>query len=85
MNAEELYNQVAGITYAQPGIQDEFEEGRPCWELYSRVSDARLRLAERTGIDFEDRDLLEIIEGLEEIGKLLALRMYQYGQEQVEL
>jgi len=48
--------------------------------LYQKVCDARLRLSERAGIDFEDRDLLEIIESLEEIGKICALKMFDYGK-----
>lgn len=40
---------------------------------------ARERVAERTGLDFEDADLLAIVENTEEIGKVLALKMYGYG------
>ncbi len=76
---EELWLKVIGA-HSEPGdIPSEFDERKPCDILYSNMTDARLRLCERTGIDFEDHDLLEIIESLERIGKLCALRMYDYG------
>lgn len=48
-------------------------------ELYGRTCDARMRIAARTGLDFEDRDLLEIVECMEEIAKICGLKMYEYG------
>lgn len=51
----------------------------PCDLLYQKVCEARERLAERAGISFEDRDLLAMVEGLEEIGKVLAMKMFEYG------
>lgn len=80
MTKEEIYEcMTVQFTEPDPEIPCEFDEGRPCDELYGRVCDARLRLSERTGIGFEDRDVLEIIESLEEIGKICALKMYDYG------
>ena len=80
MTKEQIYERMTvRLVRSDPDIPCEFDEGKPCEALYGRVCDARLRLAERTGIGFEDRDLLEIIESLEEIGKLCALRMYDYG------
>lgn len=80
MTKEEIYKRMTvQFVHPDPEIPCEFDEGRPCDELYGRVCDARLRLAERTGIGFEDRDVLEIVENLEEIGKICALKMYDYG------
>ena len=80
MTKEQIYERMTvQFIDPDPDIPCEFDEGRPCEELYGRVCDARLRLSERTGIGFEDRDVLEIIRSLEEIGKLCALRMYDYG------
>lgn len=80
MTKEQIYERMAvQFTEPDPEIPCEFDEGKPCEELYGRVCDARLRLSERTGIGFEDRDVLEIIESLEEIGKICALKMYDYG------
>ena len=66
MSKQEIYEQVIGARYS---VENEFAEGKPCARLYGRVTDARLRLSERTGIDFEDRDILEIIQSMEEIAK----------------
>lgn len=83
MTKEEIYERMTvQLVRPDPEIPCEFDEGKPCEALYGKVCDARLRLSERTGIDFEDRDLLEIIEGLEEIGKVCALKMFDYGKRQ---
>lgn len=80
MTKEQIYERMTvQFTEPDPEIPCVFDEGRPCEELYGRVCDARLRLTERTGIGFEDRDVLEIIECLEKIGKICALKMYDYG------
>ena len=80
MTKEQIYERMTiQLVRPDPEIPCEFDEGKPCEELYGRVCDARLRLSERTGIGFEDRDVLEIIESLEEIGKICALKMYDYG------
>ena len=79
MTKEEIYSQMRGQYTVPTPIPCEFEEGKPCWTLYSRVCDARERISRRTGIGFEDRDMMEIVEGLEEIGRLCALKMYEYG------
>ena len=80
MTKEQIYERMTvQFTEPDPEIPCEFDEGKPCEELYGRVCDARLRLSERTGIGFEDRDVLEIIESLGEIGKICALKMYDYG------
>lgn len=70
MTKEEIYART---------VDREFEDGKPCAALYGRVYDARLRLAERTGIGFEDPNVLEIIESMEKIAKLYALAMYDQG------
>lgn len=80
MTKEEIYDcMTVHYIYPNPDIPFEFEDGKPCSDLYGKVCDARLRIAERTGIDFEDRDLLEIIESMEGIARLCALKMYDYG------
>ena len=80
MTKEQIYERMTvQLVHPDPEIPCEFDEGKPCDKLYEKVTDARLRLCERTGIGFEDRDLLDIIEGLEEIGKYCALKMFDYG------
>ena len=81
MTKEQIYERMTiQLVRPDPEIPCEFDEGRPCDELYEKVTAARLRLCERAGIDFEDRDLLDIIEGLEEIGKFCALKMFDYSR-----
>ncbi len=80
MTKEKIYEYMTGQhVHPDPEIECEFDEGKPCSKLYGSVYAARLRLAARTGISFEDRDLVDIIEGLEEIGERCALKMFDYG------
>lgn len=80
MTKEQIYERMTvQFISPDPKIPCEFDDGKPCDLLYEKVCNARERIAERTGLDFEDRDLLEMVEGMEEIGKVLALKMYEYG------
>lgn len=80
MTKEQIYERMTVQFIApDPEIPCEFDEGKSCDLLYQKVCEAREHIAERTGLDFEDRDLLAMVEGLEEIGKILALKMYDYG------
>lgn len=82
---ETLWLRINGHLADQGDVPNEFADGAPCDVLYGRVCDARLRLSERTGIDFEDRDVLEIIESLEKIGERCAFRMVEYLAEKSPL
>lgn len=80
MSKEEVYERMTvELVQPDPEVPCEFDDGKPCAELYGQVCDARLRLSKRTGIDFEDRDLLEIVSCMEEISRLCALKMFDYG------
>lgn len=80
MTKEQIYERMT-VQFVTPDtvIPCEFDEGKPCDLLYQQVCEARARIAERTGLDFEDHDLLAMVEGLEEIGKVLAMKMFEYG------
>lgn len=80
MTKEEIYERmtVQFIT-PDPDIPCEFDDGMPCASLYEEVCAARERISERTGLDFEDADLLAMVEGMEKIGKICGLKMYEYG------
>lgn len=82
MTKEQIYEYMTVQFNIPVPIECEFDEGKPCEALYSKVCDARIRLSERTGIDFEDHDVMAIIENLEEIAKICALKMYDYGVAQ---
>ena len=82
MTKEQIYERMTvQLVTPDPEIPCEFDNGKPCALLYEKVSQARERIAVRTGLDFEDRDLLDMVEGMEEIGKVLALKMFEYGVE----
>lgn len=76
MTRRDIYRNITGQLVP---VEDEFADGKPCGLLYERVTDARERLCERTGIDFEDADILAIISGMEEIAEICALKMYHYA------
>lgn len=59
-------------------VENEYEDGKPCSELYSRVYDANVRLCERLGVD-EDKDVDIVIDSMNEIARILAMKMYDYG------
>lgn len=59
-------------------VEDEFVEGKPCEELYRQVYEARVRLCERLGVD-EDKDIQTIINCMDDISRILAMKMFDYG------
>ena len=59
-------------------VEDEFAEGKPCAELYGRVYEANRKLCERLGVD-EDKDVETIINCMNDISRILAMKMYDYG------
>lgn len=73
-----LWLRLNGQLTDQGDIPNLFADGAPCALLYQQVTDARLRLSEHAGIGFEDYDLLEIIQALEEIARLCALGAVEY-------
>ena len=80
MTKEQIYERMTvQLVTPDPDIPCEFDDGKPCALLYEKVSEARERIAARTGLDFEDADLLAMVEGMEEIAKALAMKMFGYG------
>ena len=61
-------------------VEDEFEEDKPCSELYGHVCDANKRLCERLGVQ-EDKDVDIIINCMFDISRILAMKMYDYGMK----
>ena len=59
-------------------VENEYEDWKPCSELYSRVYDANVRLCERLGVE-EDTDVNIIIDSMNEITRILVMKMYDYG------
>lgn len=61
-------------------VEDEFAEGKPCAELYRSVFESNRRLCERLGVD-EDEDVETIINCMNDIAHILAMKMYDYGMK----
>lgn len=59
-------------------VENEFDDGKPCSELYERVYEARERLCERLGVE-EDPDVEAIVNNMEEISRILAMKMFDYA------
>ena len=55
-------------------VENEYEEGKPCYELYAGMHDAYERICHRL-----DRDVEIVINNLLDIGRHLSLKMYDYG------
>lgn len=68
----------------QAPIEDEFAEGKECCLLYEGVYQARKTLCERLGED-EDADVEIIINNMEKISRLLAMKMFEYGKCKTEV
>lgn len=56
-------------------IEDEFAEGKECCLLYEGIYQAERNLCERLGEDVET-----ILNGMERITRILAMKMYEYGK-----
>lgn len=76
MTRRDIYRNMTGQLVP---VEDEFMPGKPCDQLYARVTSARERLCARTGIDFHDADIEEIITCMEQIAETCAMKMYSYA------
>jgi hypothetical protein len=61
-------------------VENEFDDGKPCAVLYQEVFDANRRLCERLGVD-EDKDIEHLINNMQDIAKILAMKMFDYGMQ----
>lgn len=60
-------------------VEDEFAEGKECCLLYEGIYQAERNLCERLGED-ENEDVETILNGMERITRILAMKMYEYGK-----
>ena len=60
-------------------VQNEFCNGRECEKILGKVYRAKSKLGKRLGND-EDDDVEQIINGMDEIAKILSFKMYEYGR-----
>lgn len=61
-------------------VKDEFLRGSQCDELAERIYYAKVRIGERLGNE-EDEDLEELSNCMEELMRIVAMKMYDYGKE----
>ena len=86
----DVFDTVYGLMlpeFAVPGVEDLFGKGKPCLTIYTEVNKAYLRVCERLGIgpEFgfppEDHDLNEILNGMDDICRVVGYAMFRYGME----
>ena len=65
-------------------IEDEFAEGKECSQLYESAYLAKQNLCRRLGKD-EDNDIETLISSMENIARLLSMKMYEYGKNEHRL
>lgn len=59
-------------------IIDEFSEGKECSRLLDKIYHARIHLSQKLGSE-EDADVETIINSMNQITKILAMKMFDYG------
>jgi hypothetical protein len=80
--SEAVYETLMGELieeYQVPGIENMFQCGSKCELLYQDMRQAYNRLLDRLGIEDDDKDVEQIICDLNDIQKLVSLRMYEIG------
>lgn len=76
MTKMDIYRQMTG-QYVP--IKNEFADGTPCDRLFEQATLARERICRRAGFELDDPDIMELIESLEKIREIFALKMYSYA------
>lgn len=86
MQKEQIFEKMNGflteellLLPEQYVIEDEFAEGKECCLLYESIYQAERNLCERLGED-ENEDVETILNGMERITRILAMKMYEYGK-----
>lgn len=73
------YDLLNGYLEGGPPSAAIVEERAKVDALVNVIYQHRLRLCNRTGLDFEDRDLLEIVSTYDRMNQLIAHFMYDQG------
>lgn len=66
--------------YAFKEVENLFEEGKQCMDLYGDMIEAAWRVCDRLGVD-EDEDVEIMINSMLDMMKIVSCRMYAYGAE----
>ena len=75
-----IYSLLNGFMEVGPPLKAVEEKRAEIDALVDVIYRHRLRLCNRTGLDFEDRDLEGIISGYDQLNAVLARLMYQMGR-----
>ena len=67
--------------YRIPGVENAFEEGSYCMNLYEKAYNAYRRLCHRLQAGDEDPDVEIIFHSFLQMQKILCCRMYRYGAQ----
>lgn len=83
---ELLYDTLTGLIleeYGVPGVENAYDQGGSCCHLYEIVCEARERLQLKMQVEDgeDDPDVLMIINTMEKIQRIIALQMFEYGQQ----
>jgi len=62
-------------------VEDICVPGQPSYEKYREMLEAYERVCERLGVTNEDHDVEIMINALLERGRILALKMFEYGRK----
>ena len=65
-------------------IEDMFQSGSECDKLYEQVYEANRSICRKLGIE-ECREIETIIANLDEIQRIIAMKMYDYGYQMAKL
>lgn len=86
MKGEMIYNIINGFwdlnAVSIPenmDLTDEFAEGTECCKLIDKVYQAKKNICEKLRED-ENVDIEIIFDGMEEIMRIISLKMYEYGK-----
>ena len=84
LNSEDVYYTLLGemIDDAKvPGVENLFFSGSACDQNYIRMLEAYERLRKRMNKQEDDPDVETIINSLLENQRLIALKMFEYGEK----
>lgn len=73
------YDLLSGYLEGGPPSEAAAEERAKVDALADVIYRHRMRLCSRAGLDFEDKDLLEIVSAYDRLNELIAHRMYNQG------
>lgn len=76
---EAAYDLLNGYLEGGPPSEAIGEERAKVDALVDVIYQHRLRLCNRAGLDFEDKDLLEIVSAYDRLNQLIARLMYNQG------